>query len=470
MPLRFVWAASLLSLLAVSPARAGEPPDAMSYLDNGKIRLGVDLRIGGAVTWLSASGKADNMINSCDWGRQVQMSFYSGPVPFQPEGTTLAPNWAGLGWNPIQAGDTYHNGSKVIEHRNDGKTIYVKCVPMIWPLKNVPAECTFECEYRLEGAAVEACCRLSNARSDKTQYAGRNQELPAVYTNGPWYKLVTYLGDRPFSDAPTATLVDRDDGKGWPWLNFYTPEHWAALLDKDDRGLGVFQADAYGVTGGFHSGPKGRGGAKDAQTGYAAPVTAEILDHNIRYEYRYVLIVGTLGEIRRYAAEHSAKAKRPKWVFSSDRAHWIYEGTTDAGWPIEGELRVKLQEHGAALVSPPTFWRADDASKLQIEAAFDRNGGEPAAGNPAAGQCAITLEPFSDQEQRAWEAWGPAAARPAKKQVGPVPLRLTADGQYRVYTALLAGTPGYQGAMIHLRVHLPGGTGTVRVKRVELVR
>lgn len=459
--------ALLLALACLCPGRAEEAPRAMSYLDNGKIRLGADLRVGGAVTWLSESGKTDNMINSFDWGRQVQMSFYSGPVPFQPEGTTLAPNWAGLGWNPIQAGDTYHNGSKVLKHSNDGKTLSVTCVPMIWPLKNVPAECTFECEYRLEDNTVQALCRLINARSDKTQYSGRHQELPAVYTNGPWYKLVSYLGDRPFSDSPVTTLVDRDDGKGWPWLNFYAPEHWAALLGKDDRGLGVFQEDAFHISGGFHSGPKGSGGAKDGQTGYAAPVTSEILDHDIRYEYRYVLIVGSLAEIRKYAVEHSAKGPRPKWVFSKDRAHWTFEKTTDAGWPIDGELRVNLQQRGAAMASPFCFWRAEDASKLEIEASFEM---ADKTGKPSAGQCMITLEPFSEQERRAWAAWGPEAKRPAKAQIGPVQLPFTADGQYRVYTAQLSGTPGYEGSLIRLKIHLPAGQGTVRVRRIELVK
>jgi hypothetical protein len=30
------------------------------------------------------------MINSYDWGRQIQMSFYSGPVPYVPEGGETA--------------------------------------------------------------------------------------------------------------------------------------------------------------------------------------------------------------------------------------------------------------------------------------------------------------------------------------------------------------------------------------------
>ena len=36
----------------IAPARASE----MSFLDNGKVRVGVDLKLGGAITWLSRSG------------------------------------------------------------------------------------------------------------------------------------------------------------------------------------------------------------------------------------------------------------------------------------------------------------------------------------------------------------------------------------------------------------------------------
>lgn len=86
----------------------------MSYLDDGQIRLGVDLNLGGAVTYLSKSGSELNLINSWDWGRQVQMSYYSGPVPFRPRGKEPAPQWKGLGWNPVQAGDHFGNSSKTV--------------------------------------------------------------------------------------------------------------------------------------------------------------------------------------------------------------------------------------------------------------------------------------------------------------------------------------------------------------------
>jgi len=63
--------------------------------------------------------------------------------------------------------------------------IYIKSRPMQWPLANVPGDCTFESWYSLEDNVVRVRCRLNNERDDKTQYGGRAQELPAVYSNAP---------------------------------------------------------------------------------------------------------------------------------------------------------------------------------------------------------------------------------------------------------------------------------------------
>ena len=95
--------------------RARRQSARMSYLDNGVIRLGVDLNLGGAITYLSRSGTEQNLVNSYDCGRQIQMSYYSGPVPFAVAGKQPKPEWRFIGWNPIQVGDAFGNSSKLLE-------------------------------------------------------------------------------------------------------------------------------------------------------------------------------------------------------------------------------------------------------------------------------------------------------------------------------------------------------------------
>src|SRR5688572_33341681 len=124
---------ALLLSLAIGLVIAAEPPrpePRMSFLDNGTVRIGADLALGGAITWLSHHERPDNLINSHDLGRQIQMSHYSGPVPFQPEGAVLKPEWRTIGWNPIQTGDVFGHPSRVLEHRTAGRELYVQCVPM----------------------------------------------------------------------------------------------------------------------------------------------------------------------------------------------------------------------------------------------------------------------------------------------------------------------------------------------------
>src|SRR5690606_31625311 len=141
----------------------------MSYIQNKFIKLGIDLNLGGAITYISDPKKNENIINNSDWGRQVQMSFYSGPNPFEPDGKKPASFWTYIGWNPIQSGDVAGNRSKVLIHKNTGKTLYVKCIPMHWPLDNYPGECYFESWITLKDNTVQVRSRIVNHRPDKTQ-------------------------------------------------------------------------------------------------------------------------------------------------------------------------------------------------------------------------------------------------------------------------------------------------------------
>jgi hypothetical protein len=416
-----VLAIAVLPLLADGAEKSKEF-SGMSFLDNGTIRLGVNLDIGGAITYLADSKKRVNVINSFDWGRQVQMSFYSGPNPFEPGGKKPAPHWRKLGWNPIQSGDYKGFRSKVIAHTNDKKTIYVKCIPMQWPLANEPGECTFECRLSLEGKTVRVWSRLNNARSDKTQHPGRSQELPAVYTNGPLHRLMSYVGDKPFT-GDKLTQIPRVRK---PWDRFEARECWTALVNDAGWGLGLWHPGRYGTLGGF-AGKPGSGGPKDNPTGYISPLHSDILDHNIKYEYSYVLILDTLANIRKYVYKNAKRPTPPNYVFKNDRQHWIYRNATDTGWPIKGQLHVKPGRSDPHMIGPISFWRAKDAPKLYITAA---------------------IKTKATHAHVMWRTGGPDGKGFGRNVIA---FEITGDGKYRTYVADLSASPNYKGAITRLR-------------------
>ena len=404
------------------PVRGAAPvTPRLSFLDNGHLRLGIDLAIGGAITYLSKSGSDVNLINSADWGRQIQMSFYSGPNPFTPHGKRPAKTWEGLGWNPIQSGDSFGNRSRVLDSRNDGRTLYVKSVPMQWPLDDEPGECAFETWITLEGSTARVRSRIVNRRADTMQYSGRDQELPAIYTNGPWDRLMTYTGDKPFTGDALSQIPSR-----FPWSGWQSTENWAALVNDQGWGLGVWEPGVYAFLGGF-SGKPGVGGPHDGSTGYIAPLQREILDHDIVYEYQYVLILGSLAEIRRYAYAHASKSAPPDFVFRSDRQHWRYSNASDTGWPIRGELQITLGQPDPQIIGPDGFWTASSAPTLFLQAAFP---------------------PGQTQATIFWKRSDTSGFSASKS----LALNVLPDGKFHLYRVPLASSPEYKGAITGLRL------------------
>lgn len=345
------------------------------YIENEYIKLGANIALGGAITYL-AEHDNKNLINSWDWGRQVQLSFYSGPVPFHPEGTEMGVNWTHTGWNPIQTGDCFFNCAKVLEHSVDGNTMYVKCIPMQWALNNVPGECDFELWYRLDGKTVNVTARLNNRRADKTQYHGCGQELPAVYTNGEFYRIVSYIGEHPKTGGKLTEIVSKNTGdRHWPSEFMLYSENWVALLDDNDYGLGVYNPHTCGAVGGFAGGIErmGIGGAKDPQTGTVSPTTGVILDHNIIYTFNYSLIVGDVDYIRATALALDSKVDHRHFDFAEDRQNFYYHNTTDKGFGNQDCLDFDFDNH-VWLRSPFIFVPRGECKKILLDAEFD--GGE----------------------------------------------------------------------------------------------
>lgn len=445
---RFLFVPWVFCVLCLD-SRSETTTEEMSYLENGTIRLGIDLSLGGAITHLSDLSQGDNLINSHDWGRQVQMSFYSGPVPYLPNGKSPNSTWMGIGWNPIQSGDYAGFRSKVLDHKNDGREIYVKCIPMHWPLDNEPGECTFESWLRIEENRVHARGRINNARPDSTQYPARGQELPAVYVNGPYYKVMSYTGEQPFTGGElerfTKVWTDEKLEDGFsPWSHWLATEGWSALVNDDDWGLGVWSPETLNFTGGFY-GKTRTGGPKDPSTGYLTPLTTEILDHNIVFEYDYVLLVDSLAGIREWVYENHSKPRLPDYHFKKDRAHCYLRNATDEGWPIEGELRIRASEGDPTVVCPSGFWKAEEVPKLYVRMAYQGEG---------------------KKGRVFWKAFN----KSNRTEACSIGFDITPDGEYRTYEIDLSGAPAYTGTITGLEIDPVVGakTGeTIRLKSIS---
>ena len=96
---------------------------------------------------------------------------------------------------------------------NDGRTIYTKAMPQTtWPTPP-PCECTIEQWITIDGATVRVRNRLTNFLSDTRSLPASGQELPALYTLGPAYRLFTYVGAAPYSNGPLREYTRADGGQ-----------------------------------------------------------------------------------------------------------------------------------------------------------------------------------------------------------------------------------------------------------------
>ncbi|RYF59845.1 MAG: hypothetical protein EOO39_32845, partial [Cytophagaceae bacterium] len=186
------------------------PAQKRLFLANDKVRVGIDLNMGGAINYLAEAGTSENMINNNDLGRQLQTSLYAGPFPYSVNGKEPVYKWRNLGWNPVQTGDYFNTPAQVISYQQDQNRLYVKTVPLIWPLLNEPADCVMEHWLELKDNTVHVRSRTTVNRRDTTQYEARTQETPCVYVNSPWYRMVTYTGLQPFTNGSVSEYTDQN--------------------------------------------------------------------------------------------------------------------------------------------------------------------------------------------------------------------------------------------------------------------
>lgn len=293
---------TIVKLVSAAIAVIAMSADADTVITNGVVDLGLDTELGYAI---SAFGphNGSSVVNRHDEGREVQLSFYSGPDPYQADGQTC--HWSGHSWpwNPIGAGDAFgHHGTLLsMDPGANSSQVTVTTRPLQWACDNIPCECTFVREITLwEGVPVaHVRATLVNNRSDHTDYGPFGQELPAVYTIGSMSKLFTYTGSKPFTND-TLTDIPLPGGQP-PWNPGRTSvtESWAAFVNPlTGQAMGVVQPSTTEFLLGFAGTPSPTAGPLDSSTGYMAPYADIPLPWNATFTYDFYLVLGTLQEVR----------------------------------------------------------------------------------------------------------------------------------------------------------------------------
>jgi len=269
-----------------------------SGVGNETVRVGLESLWGGTVVEASLNGI--NVVNRYDTGREVQVALYDGNEQYD----ACAGCTGVFGWDPVQGGDRYSQGSPLLEQTLGADSIYIKTQPYQWypddkgggPGQPVLTDTYFEqtlSPVPNHAWAFNLHYRIIHFGDD--QHANSGQEFPAVYVNLGFDRFIYYAGATPWAHAPVSATTMPSLPEYSPML--YTSELWGALVDTQDFGLTVYVPGQYPYAYGFNApgdpGPTGFG------TNYFHPFTPFTLGPGTVFEGDIYLVVGDYRLARR---------------------------------------------------------------------------------------------------------------------------------------------------------------------------
>ncbi len=273
------------------------------YLENDRYKLGVLLSWGGGISYIEDKQDEDdsigNLINRADPGRLVQQSYYGvldGPLYTGAYyGETL---W---GYNPVQGGDQYGNGSKLVDVQMspDGTSLYIKCRPMDWAHDNSPTPSYMENTYILETDRIRVQNRFVDFMG--VPHPARHAELPAFYTISYLGVFHYYNGTKPWTGDAYETLPNEPfwagNSKAYHNIKKGNTETWAAWTNTAGYGIGLYVPGTEIMLAGRYD-YNGSKNPANGGTSYVAPLRTMKFFSFEPFEYEYVIAAGTVDEMR----------------------------------------------------------------------------------------------------------------------------------------------------------------------------
>lgn len=269
---------------AIFPKKTSqEQLDTFQYIDNGVVRLGVDLSAGGCIFHFSESETNRNLLNHYDKGRFVQQSYY---------GIEDSSKWDGAPWrwNPIQGGGYKGEPAKILEQEIGKDYLHIISRPKHWATGEDINDATMEEKISLKTdiAHIQYTFRYTGT----TIHPTLPQEVPAIFVDAELKHLRFYDGDSPWTNEELRSVIP-----GWPNESQHTSEHWAAYVDDSDWGIGIYtpgteELTTYRFEGDGKTGPKG------SACSYFAPILRFNVKPKLVFTYDLYITIGNIDQIR----------------------------------------------------------------------------------------------------------------------------------------------------------------------------
>jgi hypothetical protein len=236
--------------LTINPVIKTSEDATMIYLNaqagTDVARVGLLKAWGGAITEVSLNGV--NYVNHDDPGRQIQTSLWDANVDYTV-------TW---GWNPIEAGDHFFNGSPLLAYTLQTDSIYTKTQPIQWAPENFgggtgPVRGEAYIEKTL--SVVPGYNRVFRVHYTITYFgtvtrADATQELPVMYVNPNVPNFVYYSGNAPWTNG----ALDNISMPTTCCRIVSTTEKWGAYVDATNTGIALYTPMQYPDSKGFNAG------------------------------------------------------------------------------------------------------------------------------------------------------------------------------------------------------------------------
>ena len=236
--------------LTINPVITTSETATMFFLDastsTDTAQLGLLKTWGAAITEVSLNGV--NYVNHDDPGRQIQTSLWDGNASY---GAT----W---GYNPIESGDHFFNGSPVLASTRLADSIYTKTQPIQWAPENFgggTSPVLGDAYIEKWISVVPGYNRVFKVHYKITHFgtdshADANQELPVMYVNPIVPNFFYYGGSAPW----TNDVLSQTAMPGGCCIVLPTPEQWGAYVDATNTGIALYTPMQYPNSKGFNAG------------------------------------------------------------------------------------------------------------------------------------------------------------------------------------------------------------------------